>query len=264
MGLERTFATVGYPHVLCSFVYDRKRMFFEELLSYRPATCMGDSGAFSVWTKGETIDVDEYAAWALHYTNLIPGFVTVSLDVLPGRPHVRPSVAARQAGMDQSLANGDRLRAKGLRIVEVFHLHEPIEFFDVLLDRRQPGEMIGLGALAAGTSGPEVRAFCDAAFTHLRDRHGWDALPPVHGFGIAPTSAAGGRYPWWSTDSSSWMSSAQFGKAIRRDGRNNGDDSRTSNRAVRTLYLQRVLESWKRRATDLDRLWASRGVRFAA
>lgn len=264
MGLERDLERVGYPHVLVSFVYDEKREFFTKRLGYSPVSWMGDSGAFTVWTKGGTVDLDDYIAWSRFYTELNPNFTVVSLDVLPGGPNRQPSAQERDRGIKQSLENGDRLRAAGLRIVEVYHLYEPLDFFEQLLARRQPGEIVGLGALASGAPANIKREFCDTSFAYLRDHFGWDNLPPVHGFGIAPTAKLGARYPWFSVDSSSWMAPAQFGHGIGRNGRKTGDDKRTSNRTVRTMYLTRVLERWNRQEIALTAMWERRGVRFAS
>lgn len=253
----------GYPHVLVSFIYDRKGDFFTGRLAYQPLTWMGDSGAYTVWTKGDHVDLAEYIRWCQHYAALNPDFVSVSLDVLPGRPRQPPTPRERKRGMAQSLENGDALREAGIRIIEVFHVYEPLSYLDTLLERRQPGERTGLGAMAIGVPPNELRVFCDSVFARLRDNYGWEALPPIHGFGVAPVSRIGGRYPWFSTDSSSWMASAQFGHSVGRSGVRMGKDRRTSNRSVREMYLTRVLERWNRHERALTELWEKRGIRFA-
>ncbi len=246
----------GYPHVLISFVYDRAGEFFTERLGYNPHSWMGDSGAYTVWTKGETVDLGEYIEWCRRYVALNPDFTVVSLDVRPGEVGRAPTSRERDRGMAQSLENGDRLRDAGFKITEVFHLHEPLSFFETLLERRQPGERVGIGG---GCTVP----FVDRAFSYLRDTYGWANLPPLHGFGMSPISEFGMRYPWFSCDSSSWMSSARYGHAVGRGGRKGDADTRSTNRAVRTIYLQRVLERWNRQEQELTRLWHSRGVRYA-
>lgn len=259
----RAYASTGYPSVLISYVYDRERTFFEKL-GYWPEHSMGDSGAFSVWTLGETIDLDDYIAWCRYYTEATPGFVPISLDVIPGRPGTKPTMAERERAMAQSVENGDQIRAAGVGIMEVYHWHEPIEHLDRLLARRQPGELLGIGGLASGGSRTEKVAFCDQVFAHVRDACGWNALPPLHGLGVSPTSPLGVRYPWWSVDSSSWSLAGRFGRHVSGSGRRGDADPRTSNRTVRQIYLTRVLDSWQRHDRTLTETWASRGVRFAA
>lgn len=246
----------GYPHVLVSFVYDQTQTFFSKRLGYSPESWMGDSGAFTVWTQGATVDLDAYIEWCHGYLALNPDFVAVSLDVRPGQPGSTPTRRERLRAMAESIDNGDKLRAAGIRIVEVYHLHEPLSHLELLLDRRQPGERIGIG-------GGATAEFCDTAFAFMRDRHGWDNLPPVHGFGVSPIAKLGARYPWFSCDSSGWMASARFGHGIGRRGDKTHDDTRTTNVGVRTLYLFRVLDRWLRAERELTALWHQRGIRFA-
>lgn len=255
----------GYPHVLISYIYDESGDFFENKLRYWPQSCLGDSGAFTVWTKGETVNVDAYAAWCLRYLEKRPDFRFLNLDVIPGSADSTAAVTdrERQRAMDESLDNADRLRAHGVSPIEVYHLHEPLSYLEKIVERRQPGTLIGFGGLAGKGSIVTKRNFCQRGFRLLKDLCGLDNLVPVHGLGISPESPLASAYPWWSVDSSSWITVARFGKAVSRNGRRGGDDSRTSNRSVRQLYLTWVLEGWQRRELMLTRMWEERGVRFA-
>jgi hypothetical protein len=260
MGLQRDLEALGYPHVLCSFVFDRDGKFFTEKIGYDPPSWMGDSGAFSVRTRGEEVDVDEYAAWAVAYTKVKPDFATVSLDVIPEPGSTKKQ---RQRAMKQGLENGDRLRAAGLRIMEVYHYGEPIDYLETLLSRRRPGEIVAFGGMASGRERGTQREFCDAAFAYLRDNFGWGNLPRIHNLGCAPTSKMAPRYPWFSMDSSSWMASARYGTSVGRGGLMTGADTRNSVPVMRSVYLVRVLERWNRLEQNYTEMWEARGVRFA-
>lgn len=257
-------AVQGYPHVLISFIYDKEGDFFERRLGYWPRSCLGDSGAFTVWTKGETIDLDAYIAWCHSYLEKRPDFLAISLDVIPGSlDGGAPTKAQQKKAMRDSLKNGDRLREAGVRIMEVFHWHEPNSYLDELLDRRQEGEVLGIGGLAGGGSIVAKREFCDSVFARVKERCGdWAQLPPIHGLGISPESPLAARYPWWSVDSSSWAAPAKFGRHVSRNGKRGGRDSRVGNRSVRRLYLTRVLEGWNRREVELTRMWEQRGISY--
>lgn len=254
----------GYPHVLISFVYDKQRDFFTDRLGYWPDSILGDSGAFSVWTLGETVDLGEYTDWCLHYQELRPDFLAITLDVIPGKPDgSAPTKRDRTKAMNQGVANSDQLRESGVRIMEVFHWHEPMEQLELLLDRRRPGEVVGIGGLAGGGSIVAKRRFCDSVFAVVKEHvGGWEKLPPIHGLGISPDSPLAARYPWWSVDSSSWAAPAKFGRHVSKDGKRGGRDGRVSQTDVRRLYLGRVLEGWNRREQTLTKMWHERGVRF--
>ena len=138
------------------------------------------------------------------------------------------------------------MRAAGLRIMEVFHVYEDIEHLDLLLDRRQPGEGIALGGMV-GRSLALKRAFCDQAFSHVRDRlGGWDKIPPIHGLGIAPRhgskEAIAWRYPWASIDSTSWLNPSKYGEVISRSGVHGKSDGRVAHRAVAHQSIERSAE----------------------
>jgi len=155
------------------------------------------------------------------------------------------------------------MRAAGLKIMEVWHVFEPLEHLDLLIERRQPGEVVGFGGMV-GRSETLKRQFCDAGFDRLRQHSGgWENLIPAHGLGLSVRSKLAARYPWWSIDSSSWIAPAMYGKPVTRSGKiGQGDDRRTANRSVRHLYLTRILEGWLEREQQLTAMWRDRGIRF--
>lgn len=252
----------GYPSILISFQYDRGRRFFEEKLRYWPTHCMGDSGAFTVWTRGETIDLAEYIGWCQFYAAQRPDFIFISLDVIPGTPTRAPSKREQGRAIKQSLANGDQLREAGVKIMEVFHWHEPLSHLDLLIERRQEGELLGVGGLAGPGSRDAKERFLASVFHHVRPEVGWQGLVPLHGLGIAPDSTLCYRFPWFSVDSSSWSAAARFGRKVTTSGGRGGEDKRTKDRTVRHVYVSRVLNSWLKREEALSRLWAERGVTY--
>lgn len=255
----------GYPHILISFVYDQDGDFFEKRLCYWPRTILGDSGAFTVWTKGETVDLDAYIAWCQHYLGQRSDFLPITLDVIPGQlGGGAPTDAERRVAMAQGIENSDALRDAGVPIMEVFHWHEPLDHLEFLLDRRRTGEVVGIGGLAGGGSITKKREFCDSVFATVKAYCGgdWTRTPPVHGLGISPESPLARRYPWFSIDSSSWATAAKFGRGVDSRGKRGDRDGRISNKAVRQLYLTRVLEGWNRKEHELTVMWHGRGIRF--
>jgi hypothetical protein len=235
---------------------------------------MLDSGAFSVWTKGSTVDIDDYLRWIEHVRRSVGDVQVINLDVIPGSPlgGTRPSLSERSSAIAESLKNADRLRSEDVKVMEVFHLHEPIDVFELLLERRQPGEVLALGGLAGKGNAGDKQPFCDAAFATVRDRvGGWaNGIVRLHGLGISPDAPLCARYPWWSVDSSSWSIFHRYGAEVRRDGRlqkpssSFGSPGRSigGQRSAGDLYYIRTLKRWRRLEDVYTRLWQDRGVRY--
>lgn len=266
-GDQRYMQSVDFPNVLVSFAFDRDGTWFDTCPHVQHR--LGDSGAFSAWTRGEVVALDQLIEWCRKQIASHPSFQVIALDVIPGTPggNGAPSPAERERAMAESLANGDAMRAAGLRIMEVFHVFEPMSHLDLLLDRRQPGEVIGLGGLV-GRSRDVRRAFCDSVFAHVRDRYrGWRGIPPMHGLGVAPRSQPGAlaiRYPWWSIDSTTWLNPRKYGQTIGRSGTMKKGTGREGNRHEHALQCGRILDVWKRREIELSSMWTERGVTFDA
>ena len=235
---------------------------------YRPPHVMLDSGAFTAWGSGEEVDRDALVAWAHDRLRDHPSAELLNLDVIPGKPQTPPTPRELEAAVEGSAVNAEALRVTGLRVIEVYHLYEPLSVLDAIMERRRPGERIALGGLArwtGGPGGPIKRRFCRAAFGHLTRDDG--SIPPVHGLGVSPDSTQIGaaQFPWASCDSTSWVSMGRFGVGVTRTGKRLGgrSDSRAGNRALARLYSKRVLDAWK----DDDRyalMWATRGVTIRA
>ncbi len=263
--------------LLVSFAYDQRNTLVGKkvasLIPLDEVDLMIDSGAFSVWTVGDTIDLDAYIEWAKAQRALVPDATIINLDVIPGAPGVRPSQKEAEKAIAQSMENADRIRDAGLPVMEVFHLHD-LDFglMEKLWERRQPGEVLGIGGLAGlGTSRTELLAFGDQVFARVRDwSGGWENIVKVHGLGISPDSPMCRRYPWWSIDSSSWNTFQRYGRDVSQNGRSQtgtmlpgGGSRRTSARPVTDLYYLRITRRWKRLEAELTAMWERRGVTFA-
>jgi len=250
-----------YPAVLVSFALDPKGELLGGL-GYRPDHVMLDSGAFSAWGSGDEVDIDQLAAWATDRQREHPGAELLNLDDIPGTPQVPPSPVEMADAVGRSADNAEYLRAAGLKVIEVFHLYEPLDVLDSIMSRRRPGERVALGGLArwtGGPGGPIKSRFCRAAFGHLMRDDG--SVPSVHGLGVSPDSQwlGAAKFPWASVDSTSWSGLSRFGVGVTKNGRRLGgrSDPRVANRDLRTIYSLRVLAAWGKPHVDL---WTRRGV----
>lgn len=261
-------AAAQLARILVSFVYDPDRRFPDlmaaEGVEREQLDMMLDSGAFTVWTQDATIDLDAYIEWARAYHDDVPNSRIVNLDVLPGLPGREPSLEQRETAARESMANADKMREAGLEnLVEVFHWHESWDVLREIIERRRPGEIIGIGGVAGPGGRNEKGEFLGEVFGLVKQlSKDWTQTIPLHGFGVAPNSPLARAFPWYSVDASSWLSPARFGQAVGRGGKRLGRDSRTNMAEVSAIYLERVLKEWKSLELTYSRMWHERGIRF--
>jgi hypothetical protein len=256
---------ISYPYVLASYVTTGDG---PETMNYRPSLIL-DSGAFSVWSAGNEVDLAGYIIWALALRASYGAEVQVTnLDVIPGEPGAGPpSRKERERAARQGQENADAMREAGLPVIEVYHRFEPPRVLDELLERRRPGEVLGIGGLVGRLGGPrEKRTFCDSVFARIREHAGgWEGIVPCHGFGVSGDAPLARRYPWFSVDSTTWFTMRNFNIHVERGGGFKPRDRETSPRTTKAqsaIHAQRRLRRWLRDADSLSRLWDERGVTF--
>ncbi|MFH8805201.1 hypothetical protein ACH4F6_37625 [Streptomyces sp. NPDC017936] len=152
-----------------------------------PVEVFADSGAFSVATTGATVRLKDYAAWLEEWSPVITTAAT--LDVI-GDP-------------DATARNTEALLGAGLRVLPTFHVGTPWSVLERLC-RAYP--YLALGGMVPHTKYPqEVMRWLIRAFRIAAD-HG----AVFHGFGQtrAATLAA---LPFYSADSSTWITGAKYG-----------------------------------------------------
>lgn len=290
-----------YPHVLISYHYDtlssasaadgtikrNRKDRFVDGLNYVLPNLMLDSGAFSVSASGSAnlIDLDSYIEWAKMHADRFPNVRVTNLDVIPKRDRGAsraPSESVVMEAVEQGAANAERIRNAGLRVIEVYHLFEPLDVWRGMLERRREGEVLGIGGLVIKTVDKSVRrAFGDAIFSVVRDMCGWDAVPPIHAFGAVSSDIAW-RYPIASCDASSWVSPYRWGQRVGRGGKltklgrkastisrdkegEEGEGMRShqlNRQEFSTNQAVKLLNEWKKRDDQVDEHWRRRGVTF--
>lgn len=245
----------AYPYILVSYAYDKGRTWLGRL-GY-DFSGMLDSGAFSVRSKGLEVDLGEYIEWAKAYVAEYPNLRVTNLDVIP---KVTDTKRVKLKASKESADNAERIRSEGLRVVEVHHLPDPISSFEAMIERRRPGEVIGVAGLGSKTENVG-EMFGDGVFARLRDTFGWDHLPPVHGFGVA-AEALCYRYPLASIDASTWVAPDRFGQVYERGKlvtrKRHSGYLRHSDVAV--SYGKSILGEWRQREDSIRDYWLNRGV----
>lgn len=174
---------------LVSFHYWKAHDLDAEMARWEPgAMLFGDSGAFSAYTVGAQVDVDEYAEWIKRWAHLFT--VYANLDDL--------------SHPERSMANQRRLESYGLSPLPTFHVGDPWEHLEEFMDRYT---YIALGGMV-GESLRVLMQWLVECFKRARAR---DAGHVFHGFGLTREVALT-SFPWYSVDSTSWGMGQRFGK----------------------------------------------------
>src|SRR5580692_1929900 len=83
---------------------------------------MLDSGAFSAWKRGISINLAEYIAYIKKHEHLLASYVC--LDQIPGKPGVKRTQAEVDDAAAQSYKNQQTMKKAGLTPIPVFHQGE--------------------------------------------------------------------------------------------------------------------------------------------
>lgn len=151
-----------------------------------------DSGAFSAFTKGAEIKLEDYAAFNHKNADII--HLAANLDDL----HKREKL---------TWANQKALEAMGMKPLPVFHTREDPAWLKKYIDA-------GYNYIALGGMVPESKAWLkgwldDIWGNYLTDGKGRPRVR-IHGFGLT-TFDLMLRYPWYSVDSTSWVLAGRYG-----------------------------------------------------
>lgn len=150
-----------------------------------------DSGAYSAFTKKETIDLKDFMGFCKKTQDYWT--VIAALDVI-GDYH-------------QSWSNYRAMVDAGLNAFPTFHYGEPWDFLEQMLEE---APYMALGGLV-GAHESVQQAWLDEAWSRMVDKKG-RPRNKVHGFGMTTHNLIL-RYPWYSVDSTSWLMQAMYGKA---------------------------------------------------
>lgn len=182
---------------------------------------MVDSGAWTAYTKGIDIDIDEYC----RYINEIGDYVDLfaEVDKIPGR-FGRPvsdeeAAEAPKISWDNYIYMlehvEDRFKDK---IIPVFHYGEDFKYLQQILDYTfEDGHHIqymGLGAIADLDSPADRYNWFDQCFKMIRSSANPDIK--VHAFGMTSLNILK-DFPIYSADSTTWVMCSSHGTIIVGD-----------------------------------------------
>lgn len=163
-----------------------------------------DSGAYSAWSRGAEIDLDEYIEFIKANIERID--VYANLDCLAGKPGEHSTPAMKEEGAARSWENFLYMVNQGLSPLPVYHIGEDRKWLDKMLDFGC--DYVGLGGLV-GVPSAQRREWLDGVFDYICDERGYPKIK-THGFGMTSIPLIF-RYPWYSVDSTSWIKTTASG-----------------------------------------------------
>ena len=177
-----------------------------------------DSGAYSAYTKGATIDVDAYINWINTHGDAFT--VIAQVDFIPGKSNLETDaevyLKAPQHSWENYLYMHERLRPE-LRdkLIPVFHqgenfkwLKNMINWVDPETGRHMP--YIGVSPHTEVTSANRL-SFCRDVFRIIKNSD--NPTVCTHGFGMTALQLLK-NIPFTSVDSTTWLQSAIHGQIL--------------------------------------------------
>jgi len=147
-----------------------------------------DSGAFSAFTLGTPIDVQQYGAYLVQNKRWLG--IYANLDVI--------------GDWRATHKNQLYLEQLGLTPLPVFHLASPAEPWEHLKDLVQRYDYLAIGGVATTQfTVKEKAAFLDKCWSIVGAEWKRGRQVKIHGFGVTSNWAVK-NYPWFSVDSAAW------------------------------------------------------------
>lgn len=180
-----------------------------------------DSGAFSAWTQGKVIDVDEYIRWIndrADYIDLYGQVDSIPGDRMSGKlPTLDEVKVAAQKTWENYLYMRPKMK-KPEGLLYTFHVGEPIEFLKQALEWTDENgnhiPYIALGGMV-GKSADTRDKFLEQAFDAIKKSSNPDVK--VHAFGMTDRDLLT-KYPITSADSTSWIMTGAVGSIMTDAG----------------------------------------------
>jgi hypothetical protein len=166
-----------------------------------------DSGAFSVWNNGASIDLDAYIEFCAKYPHVS---YYVNLDVIPGLPNQKRTL--NPASVDESCKKGwDNFKqmSKHLpadKVIPVYHQNDDVKWLKRYL--KEGVKYIGISPANDRTTKQKMKWLKEVEKTI--GLGGGELKVKTHGFAVTSFDLMK-CWHWHSVDSASWALSAAFG-----------------------------------------------------
>ena len=169
-----------------------------------------DSGAYTAYTKGIKIDVDDY----IGYLNNLSDRVTIfaQLDTIPGEFRQEKTkedrLNAPKLSWENYLYMRERLK-EPKKLIPIFHQGEDYKWLKNMLEwKDENGEHIPYIGISPAIDVPGIEDFLNTSFRIIAESSNPDVK--THAFGMTQLKMLE-LYPYTSADSTSWKMSAAMG-----------------------------------------------------
>jgi len=208
-----------------------------------------DSGAFTVWTKGQSLDVKEYGDFLQELKNQYPdiNFKFINLDVIPGKYGKKPNQKDIDNSAQEGWNNYQYLKNRGLDVMHIFHQFEDEKWLRRLIDS---SDYIGISPANDRSIKSRV-SWLKWVFGIVRTK------VKTHGFGITAKSAIR-AVPFYSADSSTWIAGVRWGQINSK----NYNEKIAKFKKNNTDLLEIGIENGLKAQDEVTRLWKHRGIEW--
>lgn len=178
----------GFKNFMWSYIAPPSKKQFE-IIRKNNCNLLLDSGAFSAWKKGKSIDIYKY----IEYIKKNDIKIYFNLDVV--------------GDVEKTNENQKIMEDNGLSPIPVFHYGSDFRYLKCLIDRGYT--YIGLGGTVGLSVNKRIEFFnkCFELYPNIK----------FHGLGVSSKHLID-MYKWGSVDSTTWLTPFKNGKEITKDG----------------------------------------------
>ena len=190
------------PNILESYHYVNRQKYVDEMRA-DGAQVFLDSGAFSAWSSGVTIDLPKYCRYIQENEDIIrkdDGIVMASVLDGIGDPL-------------QTWRNQNEMEARGVTPLPCFHFGEDERYLEYYMSKYP---YITLGGMV-GKTVEQLIVWLDRIWERYIIDGSGRPRAKFHAFGITSIRVME-RYPWYSVDSSSWIQFGAYGSMFIPNG----------------------------------------------
>lgn len=225
---EQIIEQNGFPR-LYSYLNDKKNL-AERFARKAKGKLIVDSGAFTAWTKGAELNVDEYISWL--NTNKEYIYLAGQVDAIPGKFRQKPTKEeveeAAQKTYDNYWYMRERLDNPDM-LLYTFHVGEPFKYLQMILEHPEI-KYIALGGMV-GRDVKTKESFSQKCFEIIKESKNPNVK--VHGFGMTSASLLE-KFPFTSGDSTGWIMTGASGQIYSKYGQL--DFSQNSRNTTKSVF----------------------------
>lgn len=205
-------------NILLSYANDKNTIlkYIESIDNHKEYTgkMFVDSGAFSVWTRGKSIDIDTYIDFINCYDKYFDLYA--SLDVITKDFSIDNLIKTCEQTWDNFIYMRNHVSSPD-KLVFTYHIGEPIEYLYRALNYEDAFGKIKYMALGGlvGTSESDKLGFIQSSLDIIKDSN--NPTIDVHLFGVTQIGVTS-NFAVTSCDSSTSSKAAVFGELILPDG----------------------------------------------